>query len=498
MANAKKPTSAQLDAAMKNVMQQFGHRANFSGVDRGYRYVKGKRTDEVVVRVHVTRKLPESELEAADVFPKQIDGVPLDVIEGDYRTCSGSTSPAHHQARTRAVVGGTSCGREDGTTGSIGMVVLDKRTGRPGILSNWHVLATARARAGDAVVQPGIMDGGKAGRDQVARLSRWMLDAGGDAAFAELDTGRPWLPLQFGSYTQVRSVRRSRLGERLIKSGRSTAVTEAIVDGEGHYRVPYEVSTGRYEPRDIKGFKLVPVQLGNPGNDELSAGGDSGSCWMHEASGAGVGLHFAGETSPDPRAEHAIACNLDTVFERLELDVARFEDFFDEPAEKNAPPAKAELTPRPDWPDWPWWPWWPFPFPVPGQGPWPLPQPFPPRPPRPFDFGRPVPGLSYDVALRGSENAAKDRIKRLLELFELLKGALKAYGLIIPGLEILTPVDSLLEGPANPRATIARAVNRYTPFANIGLRQVMPSEFLDDLTCTDICATIDAILRGEK
>jgi hypothetical protein len=32
-----------------------------------------------------------------------------------------------------------------------------------------------------------------------------------------------------------------------------------------------------------------------------------------------VGLHFAGETDPDPAAEHAVACNIDSVLKKLKV-----------------------------------------------------------------------------------------------------------------------------------------------------------------------------------
>jgi len=41
----------------------------------------GRTLPELCFRVYVSRKLPERELRATDVIPREIDGVPVDVVE---------------------------------------------------------------------------------------------------------------------------------------------------------------------------------------------------------------------------------------------------------------------------------------------------------------------------------------------------------------------------------------------------------------------------------
>jgi hypothetical protein len=53
------------------------------------------------------------------------------------------------------------------------------------------------------------------------------------------------------------------------------------------------------------------------GNVEISMGGDSGSIWVDEASGKGIGLHFAGEVGNAP--EHGLATELQPVLEMLNV-----------------------------------------------------------------------------------------------------------------------------------------------------------------------------------
>lgn len=380
MVDKKKRTRAQLDAAMDKVHALYGRRSNFTGADVGYRYDGGKRSKTVCVRVHVDRKLPLEHVAKRDVFPAEIDGVPLDVIQGPYRP-TRSTRSFDHQERFRMVLGGISCGRIGDGTGTIGAVVIDERTGRPAILSNWHVLAGANARRGDRVLQPGGIDGGLPGDDEIAVLERWMLGPGGDAAIALLNGARSWLPVQFGSFDAPEKARDSRLGEILVKAGRTTGQTRAMVDGEGIYRLHYEVAPGIVEVRDVRGFKLVPEKDGNPDNAELSAAGDSGALWHHLFSKEAVGLHFAGEAAADPAAEHAIACNLTAVLDKLDVRLATFDDLL-----RLGPVPGEPLSGRPDlqqlfgltpspkgaagWPDWPWpLSAWPFPAPRPMAGP---------------------------------------------------------------------------------------------------------------------------------
>ena len=109
MAETKKPTRKQLEAAMEEAFRRFGGRDNVTGVDIGYRWTDGKPTKEVCVRVHVREKIPTSALEAVAIFPAQVAGVNLDVIQGDYQT-HRETRPREHSARFPVLLGGISVG----------------------------------------------------------------------------------------------------------------------------------------------------------------------------------------------------------------------------------------------------------------------------------------------------------------------------------------------------------------------------------------------------
>ena len=355
----KKFSRKLLDAAMRKVYKTYRHRPNFTGADVGYRWDGDEKTDQQVVRVHVTAKLPIAEISDTEVFPPDIDGIPLDVIEGPYKARGASAGEPRN--KVPVLMGGVSVGRLDNTAGTLGAIVIDERTGRPAALSNWHVLAGPNGQRGDAVIQPGRYDGGIA-QDTVGRLSRWMLDIDGDAAVAELDDVRPWLPIQISSFDAFKGHRKSRLNEVLVKQGRSTNKTSARVDGEGIYRVMYEVQPGHWEARDIEGFKLVPEQDDNADNIEISESGDSGATWYNANDKHAVGLHFAGENDSDPRAERAIACNMSQVLSRLGVRLATYDDIIEmaeaanQPREPKLPlvttPARSKQQMATGWP-WP-------------------------------------------------------------------------------------------------------------------------------------------------
>lgn len=502
MTSKKQTDRGKLESALETAMNHFGHRANFTGADIGYRWTAGKETDEIVVRVHVRNKLPLSELSESEILPKEIDGVPLDVIQGDYRTVEASQRRTRRRQRSSTVMGGLSVGRRNGGAGTIGLMVIDQHSGRPGILSNWHVLAGARARAGDDIVHPGPTDGGRPNRDSVAQLDRWMLDRGGDAAVALLYPGKAWLPIQYGSNLVVTGARRSRLGEILVKSGRTTGQTAAKVDGEGIYRVRYETRPGIEEPRDIAGFKLVPRKQGNPEDEEISSLGDSGSVWIEAKSQTAVGLHFAGETSADPLAEEAIACNIETVLERLDVRIARFDDLpLDEDGAELAGTRGGEYIPHEDGPIWPypWPPVWPrplpprfgpYPYPWPGTDPWPF-DPFP-IDPRVIDLDR-----RFEAMAGFAAEGMRSRQAQLSMIFGILKAEIEAAGINTTKITRLTYIyrENLI---GDPIPTLVKVINQSKEFKRLGLPRITRNDFRRAATYNDVCMTILELLRDEE
>lgn len=215
-------------------------------------------------------------MEAAERFPEEIEGVPVDVIEANY-VSHEVASKAPRWLFASVVQPGISVAHFRRSAGTIGLIVYDNLTRSPCLLSNWHVLAGSLAvNTGDPILQPGPSDGGDWLRHTIATLDRRIIDNNGDAAIAILTSNRPFLPNQLESGVTITKARMPQLGEVLEKSGRSTGITQALVDGIGQYFIDDYSDVGRI---GIDGFKLVSIQDGNPDNREISAKGDSGSCW---------------------------------------------------------------------------------------------------------------------------------------------------------------------------------------------------------------------------
>jgi hypothetical protein len=76
------------DIAMKRVLTvkaryeaKLLRKANVLSVGVGYRERRGGLTDEVVLVVNVSRKLPRNQLPPEDIIPSTIEDVPVDVRE---------------------------------------------------------------------------------------------------------------------------------------------------------------------------------------------------------------------------------------------------------------------------------------------------------------------------------------------------------------------------------------------------------------------------------
>lgn len=140
---------------------------NVVGVAVGNKNLVG----EPSVVVLVSQKRPIAALSAEDAIPQTVNGVKTDVLEVGYLRAYDSPT-----ARYRPTIpSGVSIGHYKITAGTLGTIVTDRQTGEKLILSNNHVLANSNnALVGDAILQPGPIDGGQNPADIVARLERFV------------------------------------------------------------------------------------------------------------------------------------------------------------------------------------------------------------------------------------------------------------------------------------------------------------------------------------
>jgi endonuclease G, mitochondrial len=314
--------SSALFAAYEASLVRLQEDPTLSGVDLGYAWIDGRRTDRIVVRVHVRGgELPEMEL--AERVGDALHRSTVFVLRADYRrrvplVADGEMTTLVYHSPANPIRPGVSVSHESTSGGTLGLVVFLKDTGRACALSNAHVLAPATATQNGWAIQPGRNWGGTASKptNLIGRLYESFSDIDGDAAIAALETHRGIELAQLASNTVVTSAQYARLGDRAEKIGVATGRTCGFVDGIGRYRLSDSPGTL------MDGFRIVPGSSGEPCDSEVSSEGDSGAVWYRPEDAAGIGLHVGGDISiGDHRRQPAIACHLPRVLDRLNVTI---------------------------------------------------------------------------------------------------------------------------------------------------------------------------------
>lgn len=329
-----KPKAKQKSDLMEELKQfirtrgeEFLRDKNISSVGIGYKWEHGKPTKEISIQFTVEKKASADLLESLDTqeIPKSfiVGGVevPTDVLQRTYQpgykiVAEAASSP--RKVRVDPIKPGISVANKKVTAGTIGCIVFDKMNGTPFVLSNWHVLNGPNGQIGDDIVQPGPFDDNRTNLNRLGKLIRSHLGPAGDCAIASIED-RTFDTEILELAVKVESIGEPELGDKVVKSGRTTAVTHGIVTRiHTMTKINYGGSTGE---RAIGGFEIGVDPANQPSNGEVSMGGDSGSVWLFKTNQGKpgkvmAGLHFAGEGPDDPN-EHAIACYAKSVFEKL-------------------------------------------------------------------------------------------------------------------------------------------------------------------------------------
>ncbi|HSF51765.1 MAG TPA: DNA/RNA non-specific endonuclease [Nitrososphaeraceae archaeon] len=303
---------------------------NITSVGIGYKNKDGKPTKELAVQFTVGKKVQPEDLErlGTKCIPEsfEINGVkvPTDVIQRKYTTEYQLVSEAQtsdRKKRLNPVLPGSSVAHVKETAGTIGCIVYDRTNGTPYVLSNWHVLNGPEGTIGDEIVQPGPYDDNRIHVNRLGKLVRSHVGHAGDCAVATIED-RGFSTEIMELRVVVENLGEPGLGDKIVKSGRTTGITHGIVSRiHTIVKLDYGGSIGE---REVGGFEIGVDPDNIPDNGEVSMGGDSGSVWLFKSDNGQTtnimaGLHFAGETSPNPDDEHAIACYPKSVFEKLEI-----------------------------------------------------------------------------------------------------------------------------------------------------------------------------------
>lgn len=203
---------------------------------------------------------------------------------------------ANPRTRQDPIRPGVSIAGEGRGAGSFGAWVRDSGTGEWFLLSAWHVFADAAGTKGRTVLQPGEVDLGTVKKSAVGAVVRAIHGAAGDAAIARSTGSRGRSNAVFGTALTLKGARDPVKGETLVKFGRTTRSTSAVVDFVGQVKTVHA---------SCRGMILVPP----PGaTAPISARGDSGAIWYDPSTGQGVGIHLEGNAPGSP--SQATACSL--------------------------------------------------------------------------------------------------------------------------------------------------------------------------------------------
>lgn len=307
---------AKAQAALAKVQAEWLAREGVTAVDLGFKWSQGAMTDQLAIRVHVAQKKPSATLSEAELFPEEVDGIPVDVIEATYGIQIMLEGDSQLEAavdgrdqRFEQIPLGVSIGSPGVTAGTLGAKVYDAETEAAYILSNWHVLVGSPAvQPGEPIWQPGRLDGGIAA-DRIAEVTRSVLGPF-DAALARITGERQVMDTTLEG-DRIADATAPQLGMLVWKSGRTTGRTVGFIDG---LMMIVQLNYGLAGVRQLEQVFRIVLRPGSPPG-EVSLGGDSGSIWADEASGKAVGLHFAGEIGDAP--EYALAHDINPLMNQL-------------------------------------------------------------------------------------------------------------------------------------------------------------------------------------
>lgn len=289
-------------------------RAGVTGLDIGRKIVKGKKTDEIAIRVFVKKKKDVAE---KDRIPASIGGVKTDVIERSFVLHPRAVSLVEVERKADTgtydpLVGGIGigpCKAVDGFVfvGTLGCMVRDRNTSETLMLTNYHV-AAEKWDPGDTICQPSRVDGGSCPANVVGSLVRSVISEHVDGAVCRI-TDRAFLC----NITEIGTVQGKATAspdQAVRKRGRTTGLTFGTVDSvDFSANVPYD--------HGIVVLKnQITIEVDTSQSAQFGNGGDSGSAVVDENRNV-VGLYFAGTED----GSFGVANPIDFVLDELNIDI---------------------------------------------------------------------------------------------------------------------------------------------------------------------------------
>jgi len=282
---------------------------NVRGLGVGFKVKGGKRLPTLALRVYVTVKVPRQQLRPSDRLPREIEGLPVDVIVREPRV--RLFDPYHpsptHAMRYGTLLGGITIGVLGRGTGTLGGSVFESRSLMDVILTNWHVACDEVNCSSGTALQPSERDGDGQERP-VGRVLRSVLNARVDCAILGLN-GAAFLERTVLDAGPLGRPEQAELGMAVRKSGRTSGLTTGtITDVDAD--VDVRNASGDSDVFHHEG------QIDFEGDGGMVQRGDSGSLLLN-ASGNVVGLVFAGNDDGDEGS----ACHIQEVMNALGINL---------------------------------------------------------------------------------------------------------------------------------------------------------------------------------
>lgn len=75
------PTIEEVKKVKEKYEQELMNKAGVVGCSIGYKHTGGKKTDKLSIVCYVKKKKKEEDLKSKDIIPREIEGIPTDIVE---------------------------------------------------------------------------------------------------------------------------------------------------------------------------------------------------------------------------------------------------------------------------------------------------------------------------------------------------------------------------------------------------------------------------------
>ncbi len=295
-------------------VQRYSGNPEVTGIMLGRKTINGKLTSELAVCIHVRRKKPQDKVKAKDLIPKHIGSLRTDVIQ--MKPCKPCQmvplEPYSNKSKVSVIHPGISIGPDSASypVGTLGLICYDNTDNRAVALTCFHSVSHYQRTPASYVLQPSHADQGIYLTDRVGATSRYIIDGYGDACIFVPSVN--YALSMYSTHDIITSAAFAVVADSVKKVGRSTGVTEGTVSAVGRLYINY-FNWGQgiiY----MNGFSFI-----SNNNDTIAAEGDSGALVYNPSTLEGYGLLTT--TYNNSGTLTAFACNLPTVFTRLNLSL---------------------------------------------------------------------------------------------------------------------------------------------------------------------------------